>query len=221
MNMPEINIQSKHTQITIFIVMSLLLLLGNLSMNYLVSILLIFVLFTQYDSLHKNIKEKVLTKKSTVPIRYTHNITELLSKLKKYKKKHPEIYQQGMYYWVQFMKIIELLEDEELHHYNQYFENAHMYLQKSANHFQSLAVSSSERKYIDGLKFHDFANSKDMEYISKISKQLFNEGYQLLYNLSVRLNVKWKKNPHVFNKQIVLDHPLPHDRSSDSYDFYL
>ena len=127
-----------------------------------------------------------------------------------------------MYYWTQFMKLIDLLEDDNLHHYNQYFENAHQYLQKATNTFQSLGVEAEERKYIQALKFNDFEDSKDLSKISKISKQLYQEGYLLLYNLSLRLNQKWEISPSVFNKQIVLDHPLPNDKYlSNHFDFYL
>ena len=220
-HMPEIDLKNRKVMITIFILCILLFLLGNIDIKTIVSIIVIFYLFNQYDDFKKNINKNVLTKKETIPIRYTYEITELLKKLKKYKKKDPEIHQQGMYYWVKFTKTLDLLEDEELFNYTQYFENAHFYLQKSTNHFQSLGVSSKERKYIDGLKFHDFTNSKDLMYISHLSKQLYNEGYQLLYNLSLRLNKRWEKRPNPYNKEIILDHPLPYDKSTTSYDFYL
>ena len=57
--------------------------------------------------------------------------------------------------------------------------------------------------------------------ISKYSKQLYEEGYRLLYNLSLRLNKRWEKRPSQYNKQIILDDPLPYDKSITSYDFYL
>ena len=57
--------------------------------------------------------------------------------------------------------------------------------------------------------------------ISKLSKDLYKEGYQLLYNLSLRLNKRWEDRPSQYNKQIVLDHPLPYDKETTSYDFYL
>ena len=119
------------------------------------------------------------------------------------------------------LKTFGYLENDELFNYTQYFENAQLYLQKSTNHFQSIGVSSVERKYIDGLKFHDFTNSKELMEISKLSKELYKEGYQLLYNLSLRLNKRWGDRPSQYNKQIVLDHPLPYDKETTSYDFYL
>ena len=220
-HIPEIDLKHKNVMVTIFILLILFFLLGNVDIKTLVSILVIFFLFNQYDAIKKNIKKNVLTKKEKVPIRYTHAITDILSKLKKYKKYNPDIYQQGMYSWVKFTKLLDLLENDELFNYTQYFENAQLYLQKSTNHFQSIGVSSVERKYIDGLKFHDFTNSKELMEISKLSKDLYKEGYQLLYNLSLRLNKRWEDKPSQYNKQIVLDHPLPHDKGTTSYDFYL
>ena len=90
------------------------------------------------------------------------------------------------------------------------------------NIFQSLGTEAEERKYIQALKYNDFQNSKELSKISKYAKDLYHEGYLLLYNLSLRLNKKWKKSPNVFNHQIILDHPLPNDKYlSKHFDFYL
>ena len=75
-----------------------------------------------------------------------------------------------MYYWVQFMKNIDLLEDHNLYNYNQYFDNAYHYLQKSMNLFQALGVEAKRRKYIDAAKYNDFENSKDLMDITKSSQ---------------------------------------------------
>lgn len=223
-NFPEIELKNKKNLIIIFIISLLLFFFNYLDIKVLLSIIVIFYIINQYPTLKKNINENIIDKenKSKIPIKYNHKISQLLSKLKKYKKKSPYNYKQGMYYWTQFMKLIDLLEQDNLHHYNQYFENAYHYLQKATNTFQGLGVEAEERKYINALKFNDFENSKELSKVSKISKDLYHEGYLLLYNISLRLNKKWEVSPSVFNKQIVLDHPLPNDKYlSNHFDFYL
>ena len=82
-------------------------------------------------------------------------------------------------------------------------------------------VTTVERKLIDGLKYNDFENSKNTMKITKLSKDLYQEGYLLLYNLSLRLNKRWEENPNIYNKQIILDHPFPYDNNNDPFNFYL
>ena len=57
--------------------------------------------------------------------------------------------------------------------------------------------------------------------ITKISKDLYQEGYLLLYNLSLRLNKRWEENPNIYNKQIIFDHPYPYDDNNEHFNFYL
>ena len=126
-----------------------------------------------------------------------------------------------MYYWLQFMKNLDLLEDDTLYHYNQYFENAVMYLEKATNSFQALGVEADERKYIDAIKYNDFTNSKDLLDITTVVQKLYQESHSILYNLSLRLNKKWRENPHALNKEIIYNHPHPRDNySSYNYDYY-
>ena len=145
----------------------------------------------------------------------------ILKKLKKYKKKSRNQYLKGMYYWNMFIKNIHVLEDEKLQNYNQYFDRAFDSLKASVNSFQSISSQIPERQLIDGIKYNDFTNAKHTKQISELSKDLYHEGYQILYNLSIDLNKRWKENPNIFNKQIVLDHPLPFDTDMNDYDFYI
>ena len=223
-NFPEIELKNEKVLIIIFVFTILLFFFNYLEIKALISIIVIIFIINQYSSIKKNINENIINKdkKQKLPLRYNHNISILLSKIKKYKKKSPYNYKQGMYYWTNFIKNIDQLENDELHHYNQYFDKAHLYLQKATNIFQSLGTEAEERRYIQALKYNDFQNSKELSKISKYAKDLYHEGYLLLYNLSLRLNKKWKKSPNVFNHQIILDHPLPNDKYlSKHFDFYL
>ena len=61
---------------------------------------------------------------------------------------------------------------------------------------------------------------------NKIAKdicKLYKEGNNLLYNLSLRLNEKWEKDPNIHNKEIVFNSPEPHDyknKNKYNYDFF-
>ena len=224
-NFPEINLKNKNTLVTLFILTTLLFFLNFLEVKALVSILVVFILVNQYSTLKKNVDQKIIDQgnKTEPLLNYNNKIATLLKKLKKrYKKKSPYNFKEGMYYWKYFIKSIDTLENDKLYNYIPYFEKAHFYLQKSTNLFQSLGVEEHERTYIEGVKYNDFKNSKHLRETTKIAKELYHEGYLLLYNLSLRLNKRWKEDPNIFNKQIVLDHPLPYDKNnSEHYDFYM
>mgnify|MGYP001262958121 FL=1 len=222
---PEIDFKNKNTLITVFILLILLFFLNNLTTKLLISILVLFFIINQYGEIKKNISQKIINQgnKNKPILNYNNNIENILKKIKKkYKKKSPYNFKEGMYYWERFIKTINTLENEELFHYNQYFDKAQGYLQKSVNLFQSLGTESNERKYIDAAKFNNFINSKDLRETTKLAKDLHQEGYLLLYNLSLHLNKKWKENPNTLNKPIVFDYPQPFDKNnSEHYDFYL
>ena len=220
---PEIDLKNKNIRVIIFIIAIFLFFLNNLEIKTLVSILVIFVIITQYSTIKENIDQKIINQKETsdLLLNYNNKIENLLKKIKKYKNRSPYNYKEGMYYWVHFMKNIDLLEDHNLYNYNQYFDNAYTYLKRSTNLFQALGVEAKERKYIDAAKYNDFENSKDLMEITSVVKELYQEGYSILYNLSLRLNKKWKENPHIMNKEIVFDHPLPNDTmDSKNFDYY-
>ena len=223
MNFPEIDLKNQNVRIILFVLSVLLFFFNNFETKTLVSILVIFVIINQYTTIKENINKNIIQKSgsSQILLNYNNKIENLLKKIKEYKKKSPYNYKEGMYYWTYFMKTIDLLENHELYNYNQYFENAYLYLKKSTNLFQALGVEADERKYIDALKFNDFKNSKDLMEITDVAKELYQEGYSIMYNLSLRLNEKWKKDPHVFNKEIVFDHPVPlNTMASEHYDYY-
>jgi len=222
-NFPEIDLKNKNIRVIVFILILLMMFFNNFETKTLLSILVVFVVINQYSITKKNIKENIVTKKGDkgLLINYNNKIDNLLKKIKKYKKKSPHNYKEGMYNWVHFMKNLDLLEDDNLYNYNQYFDMAYNYLQKSTNSFQALGVEAKERKLIDAAKYNDFVDSKSMMEITGVAQELYQEGYSILYNLSLRLNKKWKENPHVMNKEIVFEHPTPFDKnSSNHYDYY-
>ena len=222
-NFTEIDLKNKNNRIIIFILSLFLLFLNHFETKTLVSILVMIILINQYSSLKENIGTKLINNKEKSPplINYNNKIEGLLNEIKKYKKMSRYNYKRGMHYRYQFVKAIDLLENDDLYNYNQYFENAFYYLRISTNIFQSFGVEAEERNYIDAIKYNDLEVSKDMMNITKVVKELYKEGYLILYNLSLRLNKKWEENPHILNKEIIFNHPLPFDKTStNNYDYY-
>ena len=219
---PDINFKSMKVQIIFFSLLWLVFIMKNMDISTLVSIIVVVVLITHSSNALDTINKKVFEKDDKEKYNYNNQIEIILKELETYKEGNEVIYRQSMYYWSHFIKNIKLLEDETLYNYNHYFDRAFMYLQKSSNSFLTLGTSMSERIFVDGLKHNDFTNSKELMNISRLTKNLYKEGYLLLYNLSLRLNKKWKDNPHIYNKEIVLEHPLPYDKlNKGSYDFYI
>ena len=81
-------------------------------------------------------------------------------------------------------------------------------------------TESEERKYIHAMKYNDFENTKELNRVTRISKELYNEGYNILYNLSLRLNKRWSEKPNIHNKEIVLNYPKPNDKSNKMFDYF-
>ena len=183
-NFTEIDLKNKN-RIIIFILSLFLLFLNHFETKTLVSILVMIILINQYSSLKENIGTKLINNKQKSPplINYNNKIEGLLNEIKKYKKMSRYNYKRGMHYWYQFVKAIDLLENDDLYNYNQYFENAFYYLRISTNIFQSFGVEAEERNYIDAIKYNDLEVSKDMMNITKVVKELYKDGYLILYNL--------------------------------------
>ncbi len=197
-----------------------LFLMYYIDIKYVLIILVVLYIYRDYDNIKKKINISLKTDKKH-EIVYNSNVERLLKKLNKYNKKYKKQYELGIYYWKKFIKMIKILEDESLHNFNQYFDRAFDYLKQSVNSFQSISVSIKERELINGIKYGDYTNAKNTKNISILSKELYREGYSLLYNLSLELNKRWLKNPNINNKQIILDHPLEYDKDNTTYDFYI
>jgi len=133
---------------------------------------------------------------------YNNKIHDLLIQLKKYKKYNKVSYKDGVKYMRKFFKTVHILEHDDIYNYNHYFENAQLYLRTSLNHFQSMTISLPERTLIDGIKYGDFEASKKMNKLGKLCKELYNECYYVLLNLSVEFNKTWTSSPNIYNKEI-------------------
>ena len=136
---------------------------------------------------------------------YNTTIHDLLIQLKTYKKYNKVSYKDGVKYMRKFFKTIRILENDTIYNYNQYFENALLYLKTSINHFQSITVSLPERTMIDGIKNGDFEATKKAKQVGQLCKQLYNECYHILHNLSIKFNETWSEQPHMYIKEIEMN----------------
>ena len=208
--------------IEFFFIFIIFIILCKVDIKFTLLFFLFIFFFKDNDFFKKNITDKIKipTKEKNLP-NYNSNVENILKKLEKYKKNHHTQYDKGIYYWKKFIKTLKILENDNLENYNQYFDRSFDYLKESVNHFNSLSISIKERSLINGIKFNDFTPTKRMNEVSNLSKKLYHEGYLLLYNLSLDLNKRYFKNPHINNKQIVLDHPLAHNENISSFDFFI
>ena len=197
-----------------------IVLLYYLDIKYIVIILLAFFVLNDYNNIKKKIINLVKPDKRE-KIEYTDKISDLLKKLKKYEKSSKNQYLKGLYYWKKFIKKVKKLENYKLLNFNQYFDKAFDYLKQSVNNFHSINVDVKERTLLHGIKLGDYTNAKKTKEVSKLARELYEEGYLILYNLSLRLNERWKENPNINNKQIVLDHPLAFNNDDSSFDFFI
>lgn len=218
-NFPRINLKNENLLIIISLLILALYISSKVSINVMVGFILIIVFLNYYKSLYKEVNDDLFIKKSN-DINYNNKIEKLLLELKNYEKISPYKYNKGIQLWKSFINEINILEDDKLYNYNQHFENAEYYLKQSVNTFMSFGVESEERKYIQAIKFNDFENTKELNRVSRISRELHEEGYNILYNLSLRLNKIWRENPNIHNKEIVLNYPQPNEKNKKNYDYF-
>lgn len=218
-NFPRINLKNENLLIIISLLILALYISSKVSINVMVGFILIIVFLNYYKSLYKEVNDDLFIKKAN-DINYNNKIEKLLLELKNYEKISPYKYNKGIQLWKSFINEINTLEDDKLYNYNQHFENAEYYLKQSVNTFMSFGIESEERKYIHAIKFNDFENTKELNRVSRISRELHEEGYNILYNLSLRLNKRWRENPNIHNKEIVLNYPQPNEKNKKNYDYF-
>jgi hypothetical protein len=204
-------LQNRNIQTTLFISIVCISLFQLLDMKYIVTIG-VFILLIVYssDMIQKtdttpSIREDRKHDEISDDMYYNSKIHSLVTELKPFKKYNKVTYKEGVRYLRKFFKTIHILERDDISHYNPYFDNAHMYLKESINNFQSMAVSMPERNYNDGLKYNDFEVTKKTHVLGKICKELYNECYYILLNLSILFNERWSENPTHFTKEITFN----------------
>jgi len=193
----------------LFILIILFLIIMNyIDFKIISGILLFIYLFNEYKSIKEDLDNQLIEKLEHNPLpHYGNHITSNLKQLESYKKKNLSSYKEGMTYWNLFIKNVKKLENKKLINYSNIYDNAVFYLHKSINIFQSFTINTN-------------SSISDMKNISSIVKNLYKESYLILYNLSYELNKRWKKNPDINNKEIIInDINYPLD-SSKSFDFY-
>lgn len=177
----------------------------------------------------EQVKEDIKKHEITDDMYYNTKVHDIVVKLKKYKKYNKVSYKAGVKYMRKFFKTINILEKDTIHkgffvnkydsktkrlqdklqydnsqikNYNQYFENALIYIKEAVNHFQSITVSLPERSFANGLKNGDFESTKKMTELGNLCKELYNECYYVLQNMSIEFNKEWSKGPNIYSKEI-------------------
>ena len=175
------------------------------------------------------VKKEIKKHEITDDMYYNTKVHDILVEIKHYKKYNKVSYKDGVKYMRKFFKTIHILEkdalDKELYlnkydskekqladrlkyessqikNYNQYFENALIYLKTGVNHFQSITISLPERGFIKALKYGDYESTKKSNALSKLCKGLYNECYYILQNMSVKFNKDWTEKPNIYTKEI-------------------
>lgn len=220
--MIDLRINDNKKLVTIFFISIIFYLLNYLDVNKIGVMILIILFFVFYDKFIKN-AETIFLKKKKDNEYYNNNIEEILYELKNLESISPYKYKEGYRIWEKFVDKLHKLESEKLYNYNHHFDNANLYLKDSCNIFMGITVGGKERKYIDAMEYGDFENTKELNKGSELVKRLYKEGNNLLYNLSLRLNEKWEKDPNIHNKEIVFNSPEPHDyknKNKYNYDFF-
>ena len=217
--------------IYIFVIIILIILLF---MNYIPTHIAIALCFLVYIMIHHkelfstikdmednaSLKEKIIednirTKKE---LHWNPEIKRIVDKLHKYKKYNPNTYEEGYKYIRMYTYLLHDLSNDNINHYNPYFDTAYLYYKESINNFQSISISVPEETKIDVIKYNELTSMKIAKKISQLCKELQKVCFTELYNLSLRLDEKWLQNPKVYTKGIHMnEHGLEeYNKSSET-----
>lgn len=128
---------------------------------------------------------------------YNTNISNIINKLN-------NINNRGFKYWKKFINKVKFINSNtNIDNIHIQFEKAEIYLDKSINDYLSYIYNISDINKINN--------------ISTLVNQLNKEGKLILYNLSLKINSKWNKDPNVNNKEIFLSKDIYYKNNLDVY----
>jgi len=199
--------------IFVVVVIILLLLMNYIEVHIAVAILVIAYIMVNHKELLTTIKtmednsinkERIIEEniRTTKELHWNPDIERIVKKLKKYKKYNPNAYEEGTKYIKMYTYTINDLEKDSQGNHNHYFETLVMYYKQSINHYQSMTVSVPEESTYDALKHNKLQTMKLATRISDLCKRLQKICHTELYNLSIRLDEEWRKNPTIYTKGI-------------------
>lgn len=206
-------------KVLIIVIIIIILLFQNVNINIILIsgfLLNLFLYHKEIINILKDISkseknyEKIIedNKREKKEIIFDTEIDKIISKLNKYRKYNRTSYDKGLKHIKMFMILLHDLERKDISHPRQYFENAELHLKESLNNFQSLSISVPEEKFIHVLKYNKFEQTKLGNRIGKLCKRLYKHCYYLLYNLSLRLNEDWIKNPNMYKTEITYNYQM-------------
>ena len=143
--------------------------------------------------------------KSQTEIHMNDHIKDILKELQQYKQYNKNAYREGYKYLKLFLYTLHEMEHNDIKHGNIIYDNCFLYLRESVNNFQSITISVPQETFYHSIKKSNFKENKLENNISKLCKELYREGYNLLTNLSIKLNDIWENNPDKFMKQIEIN----------------
>jgi hypothetical protein len=204
-------------KILLIVFLVIILLFKNVDINIILIIGFILNIFinhkgiiTIFEDINKSETktERVIedNKRKKKEIHFDEEINKIILKLRKYRKYNVNAYDEGYKNIKMFMFAIHDLEKIEIAHPKQYFDNAELYLKQSLNHFQSISISVPEENLNQALKYNKFEPTKLGNRVGKLCKRLHKHCYYLLYNLSLRLNESWIKDPDIYKDQIAFNY---------------
>ena len=95
LNIPNVNFNNKKTKILIGIIGVCLFIMNYLSIQLVLSILVLFFIVINYSDFNEKIHNQVFTKKKDFDLNYNNKIEVLLIRLRKYKKYNLTSYNSG------------------------------------------------------------------------------------------------------------------------------